>query len=373
MTRVVLASFDRLPSAKGAARHIGQNLAILSGAGLAVSLVTLGQEPLAGVRHLPIALSEPNFLRRALEFHSRVGRVFEQNEFDVYHVRSPWEGLAVPFGKTIVYEVNGLSSVEAAYHHPALFGQPSVREKLRRHELALFDRAAVVITPSEVTKTHLAELGVADDQIEVVPNAPVVPIAEDLPASRDGAASIAYLGTLASWQGLGEGLRALARVGAPFLLTIRTPSPERPRRELMKLASKLGIAERVRFEEPLEPEALGAWLATQQVLLSPFVPCERNLVQGGMPLKLLDAMAAGLPVVAPDMPMVTAVLGHDHPTYRRHSTADLAALIEHLITSARARREIGARSLARVRARFSPEHQRAALLAVYRRIAASST
>lgn len=369
MTSVVLASFDHVPSSKGAARHIGQNHAILSGAGMRVSLVTLGEEPIAGVRHLPIALSEPNYLRRALAFHAGVVRVFERNEFDIYHVRSPWEGLAVPFGKPIVYEVNGLLSVEAAYHHPALFSRPSVREKLRRHELALLDRARIVVTPSTVTRTYLEELGVSPDRLAVVPNAPVVPLAEHVRTPSEGAARLAYLGTLAPWQGLGEGLRALARVGAPFSLTIRTPSPERSRRELMKLATKLGIAERIRFEDPLEPRELGAWLATQDVVVAPFVPCERNLVQGGMPLKLLDAMAAGLPVVAPDLPMVTAVLGSEHPTYRRHSTADLAALIEHLVSSAEARAEIGARSLARVRELFSPERQREALLAVYRRIA----
>lgn len=369
MTSVVLASFDRVPSAKGAARHIAQNHRILTAAGMDVSLVTLGDEPTPGIRHLPVHLAEPSLLRRALAFHARVRQIFEKNAFDVHHVRSPWEGLAVPVGRTIVYEVNGLLSVEAPYHHPAVHAQPALRAKLRRLELALADRASLMLTPSTITAQHLEELGVEPERIAVVPNAPVVPIAERVPEEHEGPVRLCYVGTLSPWQGVREALRALARVDLPFVLTIRTPSADKARRELVKLANKLGLGERVHIDGPLEPAELSSWLATQDVALAPLVPCERNLVQGGMPLKILDAMAAGLPVVAPDMPIVTAVLGPEHPTYRRHSTSDLVGLIAHLVSSRSARAAIGAQNLDRVRAVLSPEAQRDALLSAYRRVA----
>jgi glycosyltransferase involved in cell wall biosynthesis len=80
-------------------------------------------------------------------------------------------------------------------------------------------------------------------------------------------------------------------------------------------------------------------------------------------------MAAGLPVVAPALPIVTAVLGTDVPTYRPHSAADLAALASHYARSPEARARDGTANLARVKAQFRPEIQRNALLAAYRAIA----
>ena len=72
MSRVVLASFDVVPSAKGASRHILRNAEILREAGHEVSLVTLGRGPAPGYRHRPIPIEEPNWLRRALAFREAV-------------------------------------------------------------------------------------------------------------------------------------------------------------------------------------------------------------------------------------------------------------------------------------------------------------
>lgn len=370
--KIVLASFDRVPSAKGAARHILQNRSHLAAIG-EVSMVTLGAESLDR-RHLALDLTEPNWLRRGLLFHERVRRVFQKTPFDVYHVRSPFEGLAVPSGAPLVYEVNGLASIETAYHHPGVRAVPSVRDKLRRMELLLLDRAALVTTPSRVTRELLLDLGVPPEKVRVVPNAPTVTSSsapEPAIPTRDASdpLRLAYLGTLSPWQGLAWALAPLAKLPFPFRLTVRTPSSERTRRELSKRIRKLGLIDKVEVLDPLPIEELGAWLATQDVALCPLRPCERNLVQGGMPLKLLDAMAVGLPVVAPDLPIVRDVLGDGLPVFRRHSESDFAAHISALAASSERRRDLGQRGRKRIGACFSLAHQGAALLAAYRSIA----
>lgn len=369
----MLASFDVVPSAKGAARHILRNAELLREAGHEVSLVTLGREPAPGYRHRPIPIEEPNWLRRALAFREAVARVFELYPFDVYHVRSPWEGLAVPAGERLVVEINGVPSVEAIYHHAALIERPALQAKLRVLEDALLDRAALVITLSEVTRDYLADRGVPAERIAVVPNAPSFAPAEAPPA-REAAPGepvrLCYLGTLARWQGLEELLSAMGRAGVEVTLTVLTPSSASRQRALLRAAAKAGVAERVTFSPPLEPEALGAFLATQDVGVAPLLPCARNLVQGGMPLKILDTMAAGLPVLAPDLPIVQRILGPGYPTYPRHSVAGMAELLAALSASPELRRELGARGLGRARAELSREAQAMALRAAYASIAA---
>lgn len=367
--RIVLASFDRVPSAKGAARHIQQNREHLAALG-EIFMVTLGAQPL-DARHLAIDLAEPNWLRRAILFHERACRVFAKTRFDVYHVRSPFEGLAVPAGAPLVYEVNGLASIEAAYHHPGVRAVPSVRDKLRRMELLLLERAALVLTPSRVTRELLLDFGVPPAKVRVIPNAPSV-AATPIPAARpevEGPMRLCYLGTLSPWQGLSWALGALARVSVPFRLTVRTPSGERPRRELARRIRKLGLTDKVEVCDPLPLAELGPWLATQDAALCPLRPCERNLVQGGMPLKLLDAMAAGLPVVAPDLPIVRDVVDDALPLYRRHSEHDLAAHVSALAASHDLRRALGERARVRVARHFSEQRQREELLSAYRSIA----
>ena len=91
MKHVALASYDLVPSSKGASQHILANANHLKDQ-YRVSLITLGKHPLYGWRHLPIDITIPNWLIRAKEFHRRCSDIFAKNHFDVYHVRSPWEG-----------------------------------------------------------------------------------------------------------------------------------------------------------------------------------------------------------------------------------------------------------------------------------------
>lgn len=373
MARLLLASFDRVPAPKGASAHILANVALLS-ARHEVSLVSLGDAPAPGVRHLPLAIAEPNWLRRALLFHERLRRVIEANPADAYHVRSPWEGLAVPAGEPLVYEVNGFMSVEAGYHFPRVPALPGLRQKLRRLEDALLDRASLVVTPSDVTADHVEDRGVERARIRVVPNSPSTPLAAAPPppeARAPGPLRLCYLGTLSPWQGLDDLLRALPRATAPFHLTVLTGAPERRQRRLLRKAARLGLAERVTVRPAVPPEALQAVLREHDVGVAPLVPCERNLIQGCMPIKLLDVMAAGLPLLAPDLPVVRQVVGPEAPLYGRASQDALLGLLSRLAADPALRHDLGRAGLERVRARFSRDAQRAALLAVYDEVSPS--
>lgn len=360
--RVVLASFDRVPSAKGASQHILANAEILM-AEHHVSLVSLGAVQCHQVhRHLPLQIQETNWLRRALAFRAQLLDVFSTHVFDAYHVRSPWEGLAVPAGRPLIYEVNGLPSIELPYHYEALHTQPAVIAQLRHLEDALIDRADVLITPSAVTRGYLLDRGADAKTIALVPNRPsFAPLDAPIPR-RPGPLRLCYIGTLTAWQGLPDLFRALRPIERPFTLTIATAARKRERKLIERLARKAGVMTEI--VDAVPAQALGAFLQQHDIGLAPLTPCARNLMQGCMPIKLLDYMAAGLPILAPNMPVVTDVLGANYPTYRRYSRRAATAMLDRLLSDAQWRKTLSAQGLQRVR-RFSAAVQADALRAAY--------
>lgn len=362
MRDVLIASFDRVPSPKGASQHILATVDALR-ASENPSLLTLGGDPVPGLNHLTLSIPEANWLRRALRFSAEVEAILDRRRFDLYHVRSPWEGLAVPFGDPLIYEVNGLASIEAPYHHPEMSNHPTLRDKLRRLELALLDRAAWIITPSPVTAGYLEDLGVDGARIAVIGNKPSFAPRPNR-APPQGPVRLVYHGTLTAWQGLHDLIHVLSRLRElEWSLTILTATHRQ--KWLRKLIRKRSLEEQIILREPLSAEALGDFLATCHVGVAPLTPCERNLMQGCMPIKILDYMAASLPVLAPDIPVVQHILGEEAPTYAAWSRSNMTARLRAWIEDPAARTVWGEKNRARVADRFSAAHQRDGLLAVY--------
>jgi glycosyltransferase involved in cell wall biosynthesis len=83
--------------------------------------------------------------------------------------------------------------------------------------------------------------------------------------------------------------------------------PEGPR--LRRLAASLGIAHVVEWAGPREPAAIGAELAAADVVV---LGCRvaRDGDRDGVPNALLEAMAAGVPVIACDAGGVNEVIEH---------------------------------------------------------------
>jgi glycosyltransferase involved in cell wall biosynthesis len=51
---------------------------------------------------------------------------------------------------------------------------------------------------------------------------------------------------------------------------------------------------------------------SSDAVLAPLPPNDRNLEQGCCPLKVIEAMAAGTPLIASDMPVVSTLAGNDN-------------------------------------------------------------
>src|SRR5206468_3972413 len=68
----------------------------------------------------------------------------------------------------LVYEVNGLPSVELKYHFPQI-GRELVT-RLRAQERALLRTADRVLTQSNTTRKYLRSHGASGDRLRVIPN-----------------------------------------------------------------------------------------------------------------------------------------------------------------------------------------------------------
>ncbi|WP_018258232.1 glycosyltransferase family 4 protein [Halomicrobium katesii] len=112
----------------------------------------------------------------------------------------------------------------------------------------------------------------------------------DVPAETASGDEIVFVGRLEEQKGVAVLLRALAGTGAASAVTVVGDGSRRS--ELEALADELGVD--ATFVGEVAPEAVGEYLERGRLFVLPSVRGE------GLPNAVLEAMAAGLPVVATD-------------------------------------------------------------------------
>ncbi|MFC3987968.1 glycosyltransferase [Actinoplanes siamensis] len=352
--RAAYIAFDRFPSAKGSAVHIrhmaaelferygGGLLCVLGGGGLPA------YQREGGVEIVRFGEVVPNWLDRAEAFTAWAGEQLapHRDTLELCHVRDPWGALAVT-GR-MVYEANGLPSVELPYAWPRV--APSTLAKIRELEQRCLSRAEAVIVPSYVIASAVVDRGVAPGRVHLIPNgADPVPAGVPRPAAAPGR-YVVYVGALQPWQGVDVLLRAFSRLADLTDLSLvicSSVSPSRAR-PLHRLAARLGLEDRVSWQYMLPHEQVAAWLAHAELSVAPLTATPRNLEQGCSPIKVWESMAAGTPVVASDLPVIREVLGGHGRLVPPDRPAELARAIRVLLEYPRAAREMGERARERV-------------------------
>ncbi len=319
---LIYISFDRFPAPKGAATHISAFADALGAEFGDLELVTLpGREgftmpEMRGVRHFELPAQGANIITRAMAFRAELGRWWSGRKVDVVHVRSIYEGYPLAKRKKdvcdfFVYEVNGLPSIELKYHYPEVDEDDELLRKLRNQEQTCLEAADLIITVSEVNSTHLQSRGVPPERIRVIPNGVDTKLFHwSKPQPKNGEPlQVLYTGTMTRWQGVHQAIEALQLYRRDFPAELLLAGPCRPheRKALHRTIDRLDMARYVKLLNPVSQQELVELIHSSHAVLAPLQPNDRNLDQGCCPLKVIEAMASGTPLIASDMPVVSAL------------------------------------------------------------------
>jgi glycosyltransferase involved in cell wall biosynthesis len=378
VARVLYSAFDVVPSPKGASTHVAYFVRGLVDGGHDVTLVTPrapgldDAQPFEGARLLRVGTpGRGNFLRRALEFGEEVAALARrEGPFEVAHFRSVWSGLPLlaqrPTGQRLVFEANSLASVELPFHYPALAGTPTLR-KIRRLELQVLRASDAVVCVSKVSRSFLAGLGAS--RLTVIPNGVDTAAFAVRPLPGAAVPTALYVGTLADWQGLSTLIEALPRVLArrPLRLHIVGRGRSRQRKDVAKRVRKLGLEASVLVEPGVPHAEVPALIASAHIGLAPLDYNERNVVQGCCPLKVLEYMAVGRPVVASNLPVVRELVRDEREALLVPPGAPdaVAAALLRLLEEPKLARRLGEGGARRVRERFTWKRAQGRLRELY--------
>jgi glycosyltransferase involved in cell wall biosynthesis len=322
-------SFDIVPAPKGAAVHISAFSQALATNFGNIQLVTVSptaertdnHEIFPQVMQTMLPALGSNLISRVLDFQNYLRQWLQNRQFTAIHIRSIYEGFMIALHKQqycqqLIFEVNGLPSIELKYRYPQVVEDRELLHKLYTQEQICLAAADLIVTPSYITAAYLQHRQVPSDKIRVIPNGVNLDIftlnhhtrMKSLSGIRQDQTSLQmiYFGTLSPWQGVNLAVTALELINKdiPANLTVIGQARDYQIKNLKQLALKLGVADKLTILEPTSQTKLVEYIHACDMILAPLMPSDRNIVQGCCPLKILEGMATGVPVIASDLPVV---------------------------------------------------------------------
>ncbi|MDD5307889.1 MAG: glycosyltransferase family 4 protein [Deltaproteobacteria bacterium] len=269
--------------------------------------------------------------------------------------------LADPGSRTpLVFHAHALLGPElATYLDPRLEAPAALAGGLIDRFLPRFaDRVAAV---SDFVADACAAAGVPRSCIEVVrPHAELPGIPRDVEARAPGRLRAIYAGNLDRYQGVEElcrGLSLLDRASRDLLEILFVTDSKSD--GLVSLLRRLGLEDFASVRPHGEPARALGLMASADIALVP------RLLPGGAPIKLVNALALGLPVIVDRA--VAEGLEHGREAFLVHmrDPAEVASAVAVLAHDARLRERLSAGALAAARRLHDPATVLATLERIY--------
>jgi len=165
--------------------------------------------------------------------------------------------------------------------------------RLRAYKALNSDKVKKIVVPSEIARRRLSSLGVIREKLEVIPNGVDLRLFKPRPLPSEEV--VLYYGTLTPNRArlLLKSMRLVcsARPASRFLVIGEAPRP------FIEALKSLKLLSRVELPGFVPHDLLPSYLARARVCIFP----QENSLGGRLPMKLLDYMASGRPIVATDV------------------------------------------------------------------------
>lgn len=387
--KALYAAFDVFPAPKGASTHIHYMAKTLFEAITPGCLYTLGghNRPCYQLEDnfeiLRFSTPQTNFLERTVAYGNLLSRLLDKHDraLKICHFRDPWSGLPILEHRyhgrrkfLCLYEVNGLPSIELPYTYPNIRKQTI--EKIHQQELYCLHKSDHIITPSAITQAHLVHLGIPLGKISVIRNG-ANPI--DLADKPEAAPKdyLIYVGAPQHWQGIADLLRAFSylRDFKQLQLVLCLSKRNQTVKQYERLARKLNCADNIMwlFDQP--QAQIANWLYHATIAVAPLTDCSRNTTQGCCPLKILESMAAGTPVVASNLAVVREIMtDQQHGSLVRAGRPEVLALaIRALLDHPEMIKTMGQQARKHIQQTLTWQHTQAQLTELYNALVSRSS
>jgi glycosyltransferase involved in cell wall biosynthesis len=155
---------------------------------------------------------------------------------------------------------------------------------------------------------------------------------------------LGFTGFVRPWHGLDRVIDVMANYGPAQTLHLLVVGDGPAKADLEHMANRLGVADRVRFVGPIDRARIPRYMAAFDIALQP------SAVAYACPLKLIEYMAMGKAIIAPDQPNIRELIKNTDTglLVREGDTGELAEAIVSLATNAELRHSLGRRAASEV-------------------------
>lgn len=259
-------------------------------------------------RHLPLQVSQRTTLRYIFAARDALVELAKTENITAIQAASNYQNalpallaarrLGIPF----VYEMRGLWELSRVSRQPEFKHTNAFKLGLSLESLTGTHADHIFAISNQLRRYVIQQFSVPEDRISILPNC-----ANGEPAfARTGKAAtsptIVYAGSLIEYEGLDILLKAAALLSAKGVAySIKIAGDGEIRASLEGLADSLGITDHVEFLGKLAPRKAVELVSQSALVCIPRKPYEVCMIVP--PIKLVEAMALGRPVLVPDLPV----------------------------------------------------------------------
>ncbi|WP_028888853.1 glycosyltransferase [Tenacibaculum ovolyticum] len=377
----IYASYDVFPSAKGASTHIKEMILESSN-----HCDELQVYCLRGNVTVPIIQKDKNifikrfynedklnYLQKASLFSKQIFFEVQKNKkaIQIGHFRDVWSGMGMVLetGFKTIFEVNALTSIELPCRYPNL--TPVFLEKIKTLEKKCLDNTDVIITPSSVTKKYIQKAyKIQEEKIVVIPNGAHIPDSferpKDIPEEY-----IIYFGAIQPWQGVDVLLKAMTYLSdfSNLKLVICLSVKEKMFKPFKRMVEKLNIEDKVIIKTKLPKSELYNYIHYAKASIAPLTLCDRNIIQGCCPIKIIETMACKTAIIASNIPVVKELVSEKEAVlFEPDREQDLARCIRFILDEPDKRIKYIDKAFNKIQNEFTWSIQQDKLKQVYNRL-----